>query len=163
MTQMTSDRLKYFLSYDPNTGEFRRKTVLRGHGKVGQIAGGVDKDGYIQIRVDGKQHRAHRLAWLYVHGEMPEHEIDHINGIRTDNRIDNLRAASDAINAQNVRQARTDNKSTGRLGVYPNGSKFRAVITVSGKLVHLGQFDSAEEASSAYVAAKRKFHLGCTL
>lgn len=106
----------------------------------------------------------HRLAWLYVTGTWPSDQIDHVNGIRDDNRIFNLREATGPENNGNQRQARSDNK-TGLLGVYwdKQHKKFSAKIMFSGKHKYLGYFPTAEEAHAAYIKAKRELHSHCTI
>jgi hypothetical protein len=131
--------------------------------KAGDVAGSRNTStGYIDIFVHGRRYGAHRLAWFYVHGRWPEHEIDHINGERSHNAIDNLRDVPRAINRQNLRRPHRDN-STGFLGVRKNGERFAALIQVDKSPKYLGTFDTPEEASQAYIAAKRKIHAGNTL
>lgn len=132
--------------------------------KAGRITGNRNTGGHIGFAIDRRMYLAHRLAWLYVHGSWPEGQIDHINGIRTDNRICNLRDVSRSINAQNVHGARKDNK-LGLLGVCwrEASKKFIAQIQVAGKVRHLGMFRTAEDAHEAYLKAKRKYHPGCTI
>lgn len=96
-------------------------------------------------------------------GAWPTHEIDHINGKRTDNRTVNLRDVPRLVNQQNVRRAHRDSK-LGVLGVTPDRrGGFRAQITINKRLHFIGYFDTIEEAHSAYVAKKREVHEGCTL
>ncbi len=161
--QITPERLRELLSYDPDTGVFTWK-VNKGREKQGNVAGCKSSHGYITIRIDSKIGYAHRIAWMYVHGKLPEYQIDHINGVRDDNRLVNLRDTTQAVNAQNLLRARSDNQ-IGVLGVCldNDSKKFRANITISGKAKSLGSFNSAEEAHQAYLSAKRKLHAGCTL
>lgn len=159
-TQLTSERLRAVLSYDPVTGEFRR-LVARQSRHIGKVAGTVCSGGYIQIKVDGRLYLAHRLAWLYVHGCWPAEDVDHINGRRGDNRIANLRDVAPAINNQNLHAARVCS-ATGLLGVSPNkrDGGFNAFIKVGRLSRNLGRFDTAEQAHEAYVSAKRQLHPG---
>ena len=90
---LTQARLKKLLSYNTDTGEFRWRVTRRGAARAGSVAGCVRHDGYVRIAIDGKRYLAHRLAWLYVHGELVP-ELDHANGVRSDNRLDNLRPAT---------------------------------------------------------------------
>ena len=99
---ITHERLTYLLNYDPKTGIFTRKVYTSNFSKPGPI-GYYEYEGYIRFMVDGKIHRAHRLAWFYVYKEWPEEEIDHINHNRADNRICNLRKANRSQNADNRR------------------------------------------------------------
>jgi hypothetical protein len=150
--------LREKLGYDPETGIFTWKDSASNVRANGSVAGTTRPvDGYIQINVLGHINLAHRLAWLYVHGEWPRGNIDHINGIPDDNRIANLRDVTQALNAQNQRRAQRRSK-TGILGVSPYKGRFRATITVGRKQRALGYFDTAEAAQAAYVAAKRLYH-----
>lgn len=159
---LTAQRLREVLHYEPTTGFFYRRISAPGL-PVGAPAGYVRKDGYSRISVDGQRHLAHRLAWLYTHGEWPVHEIDHINACRSDNRILNLRDITSNANRQNQRNAQKKNK-TGFLGVCFRGKSWVASIHHCGKVVHIGSFQTPELAHSAYVDAKRALHgEGCTI
>jgi hypothetical protein len=152
---LTQSELKARLHYDPRTGLFLR-LLCSGRRKP---AGNVNGDGYVHIRVGGKTHKAHRLAWLYMTGEWPDDMIDHKNGARADNKFDNLRQADRAINSQNLRAARRDN-TLGVLGVSRYGRRFIARIMRDGRQDYIGAFATAEEAHAAYVLAKRAVHPG---
>lgn len=143
------------LRYDPQTGEFTDPTRRR---KVGWI----NQDGYISITCGGLTRTAHRWAWFLHYGKWPDLQIDHINGNKTDNRIENLREVDGSTNAQNQRRAMSTNK-LGILGVTASRNKFRADITVDGKAIFLGRFGTKEEAQSVYLNAKRQMHRGCTI
>ena len=155
--ELTAERLRELLDYDPATGVFTRKVRTTNRIKVGDVAGYLRNDGYIRIKIDGRMHLAHRLAWLYVKGESPPDQIDHRNGIKTDNRIANLRLATHIENMHNRRKPHADNK-TGFLGVSPSYGMFQARIGVNGKIKHIGTFPTPEEAHAAYVQAKRQLH-----
>ncbi len=152
---LTQERLKERLRYDSESGLFRWLST-------GKLAGTLRSDGRWNICVDGKCYRAHRLAWLYIHGRWPKGDIDHKHGIAAGNGIANLRETSRAVNMQNQRRARSDSK-TGLLGVQIHGSGYRAEIkTLSGRK-SLGTFKTPEEAHAVYLAAKRELHVGCTI
>jgi len=155
---LTQERLKEVLSYDSTTGLFIW-AVSRGKLKNGATAGYNRPDGYNHIKLDYKYYYTHRLAWLYVYGEFPENEIDHINQNRSDNRISNLREANRQENKHNQSKPNKNNAS-GYLGVYWNKieKKWSAQIAINGKDKRLGVFNTAEEASEAYLKAKRKLH-----
>ncbi len=158
---LTQARLKELLTYDPVSGVFARIKPVKGNrpGKLGRI-----NDGYLLIGIDRNSYAAHRLAWLYIHGKWPAGMLDHRNGVRLDNRIDNLRDASYEVNAQNLQHAKR-NSDSGVLGVGFDrvNRKWRAKITIHKRTVCLGRYPSMEAASSAYIAAKRKYHEGCML
>ena len=158
---LTAERLRALLSFDVDNGAFTRKIAFPGY-RAGTIAGSVDHYGYITIMVDGKHYKAHRLAWLYEHGEWPIPEVDHIDGDKLNNRISNLRVSSSRMNAENKRAAKRTNK-LGVLGVSLKHGKFLAQIQVKGVKVHLGYFRTQELAQIAYLQAKRENHEGCTI
>ena len=162
--QLTAERLRELLNFDPQTGIFTRRLVRRGAPPAGSIAGYRTKHGYIRMELDGVVHYAHRLVWLWLHGEWPRFEIDHRNGDRTDNRPANLRDVPREINLQNLRKARCTSIS-GMLGVSRSrcGRKWIARVKTRGVVSRLGPFETADQAHAAYVAAKREDHEGCTL
>jgi HNH endonuclease/AP2 domain len=136
------------LTYDPATGVFRWK--VSGHKvRVGMVAGTKHRGGHIAIRVKGKVYYAHRLAWLFMTGQWPKDQIDHIDGNPANNRFDNLREATHAQNCANRRhrgpglKGAVFDKSTG---------KWHSRIRHQGKKKYLGYFNTAEEAHAAYVA-----------
>ena len=165
------------MSYDPDAGIFtwnkRDRSFFssdRGHSiwnarYSGKTAGGIT-NGYPCTRLFNQHYFLHRLAWLYVHGEWPSGEIDHINGNRKDFRIDNLRDVSRQTNQENIRN-KFSTKPGLPLGVYFQERKlerrYSASIRVKGKSKHLGYFDTPELAHEAYVRAKRIYHEGCTI
>jgi hypothetical protein len=163
--KIDSARLMAALDYDPITGIFTWKISTSNRVKVGAIAGTNHSSGYRFVFVDGAAYKAHRLAWLYVHGVWPEADIDHINGIRNDNRIANLRSVTRSINQQNLRSARGDT-NTGALGVYKTDKKskpFKSFIKADGQNKFIGNFKTVNEASAAYLFEKRRLHEGCTI
>ena len=139
--------LKKWVSYNPLNGAFVWVMASR---KVGRYAGHQIGRGYVKIPIKGKVYMAHRLAWLYVHGVWPDEEIDHINGVRDDNRIINLRMATPQQNKQNT-GLRKDNTS-GYKGVYydKKNSIWKAQISINTKQKQLGRFKTAELAYEAY-------------
>lgn len=122
------------------------------------------KDGYRQIGVFGKNYLAHRVVWAYLHGKWPDDLIDHINGVRDDNRAANLRESNDRLNNENIRKKRVDNKS-GYLGVHfdKKAKRFRSQIRHNRIAIVIGYFDDPKEAHKAYLVAKRRIHKGCTI
>lgn len=148
---LTAQQLRGILDYNPETGVFVRRST-------GRAVGDKSGSGYLTIFVLGKNRNAHRLAWLHYHGRWPCHNIDHINGNRQDNRIANLRDISQSHNLQNKHHSRG---VSGLVGVKrgKNG-KWCASITPerASAQLHLGTFDTPEEAQAAYMAAKRLLH-----
>jgi len=163
MNNLTQECLKKLFHYDQGTGYFIRLKSSRGrYGKIGSIAGTINPiTGYVGIKIGDKKYYAHRLAVFYVTGIWPKNEVDHINGIRSDNKWINLREASRLENRQNLRNALSNNKSTGLLGVSDSPNKdgtFRARIMFNGQLMHLGIFKTADEAHQKYLEVKRRIH-----
>jgi len=158
---LTAERMRELLHYDPETGRISNR-VSRHLAPAGLTSGFVGGDGYRHIKVSGIRYSAHRIAWLMTYGDWPVHEIDHCNGVKDDNRLCNLRDVTHQTNVQNLRSA-TSSSSTGRLGVGPKHGRWRARITLNRKMIYLGTFATQEDAESAYKAAKRDLHAGCTV
>ncbi len=154
---ITQSELKSLFLYNPKTGIFTR-IVVKTAVSIGSIAGTKTHKRYIVISISYKKYQAHRLAWLYVYGIFPKYAIDHINGIRSDNRIDNLREATTAQNNMNS-VTRCDNTS-GIKGVsfFKSRNKWRADASFKGKQIYLGSFDSKADAASAYQAFSKLHH-----
>lgn len=153
----TASALREILDYDSGTGLFRWK-ARRQRVVVGSVAGARDDRGYTRITIGRRGFRAHRLAWLYVHGQWPDSDIDHINGQRSDNRIGNLRVCTNSENGQN-RGLNANNRS-GFTGVsyHRQTGKWQAHIHGGGKRHRLGEYDTAEQAAQAYAEAKTRLH-----
>lgn len=154
---LNQERLMQFFAYNADTGVFTFKT-RHGGVDIGQSAGSVCRRGYIYISIDGKKFAAHRLAWLYVYGEFPHNEVDHINRVKSDNRICNLRAVTRLENRQNITAYR--NNTSGFKGVtwHKAGKKWCAQIQVSGKNRHLGLYKNIEDAKRSYIKAAAELH-----
>ena len=154
---MDHDTLKNYLSYSPETGLFHWIAASSDKTKIGDVAGCFRPDGYIKIKIFGRNYLAHRLAWFFVHSVWPEQEIDHINRVRNDNRIENLRSILKRQQQQNMNL--TTKNTSGFVGVSQRkNGKWRANITIMGKFISLGGFETPEAASKAYVVAKTKHH-----
>lgn len=150
-TLPTADRLREVMDYNPETGEFTRRSS-------GKTTAMHSTEPYLRIRIDGIDYRAHRLAWLYVTGKEPEDIIDHIDGNSQNNRFSNLREANTVQNKLNS-EARPRITGLPR-GVYriAGSKKFRAEIKVNKRQKHLGAFDTPEEASEFYQLAADLLH-----
>lgn len=155
---LTQSQLLYVLEYDCNSGLFTWLRPQARRNKKGMIAGCLDKSGYWHIQLFGKTFLAHRLAWLYVTGNWPENQIDHIDRNRSNNSFLNLRAAT---NSQNCRNSKINSLNTsGIKGVHWNFKmkKWQAYVYVENKKIHVGTFDSIELANSAVIKARNKHH-----
>jgi len=162
----TQTYIKECLDYNPETGAFFWRVRPLTHFKdlrrqrifnrcyAGKPCGHLSEERYLVIRFDGMLHKAHRLAWLYVYGELPNQWVDHINRNRSDNRIVNLRLASAELNAQNA-SVRSDNTS-GIQGVSWHKASKKWVVQISkqGKPTHIGLFDSIKDAIAARAQAE---------
>ncbi len=155
-------RLHHLLHYAPETGLFvwRKRCGVMSRVSVGAIAGCTGNQGYRCLVVDGRRYGAHRVAWFLMTGRWPVEQIDHINGVRDDNRWSNLREVTNAQNAQN-RHGAPRGSSTGLLGVsfVKQLGKYRAEVRVRGlPRRYLGLFCDPKEAHAAYLEAKRTMH-----
>jgi hypothetical protein len=151
---VSQERLHRLLHYNADSGIFTWKHSRGPRARAGDEAGAVDSYGYVVIKVDFRLYKAHRLAWLYVHGRWPESQLDHINGNPSDNRLLNLREASDAENAQNKKLPKSN--TSGLMGATWHKRNKKWVATISS--VHLGYFNTAQEAHDAYCKAKANLH-----
>jgi len=146
MSQLDSTRLKEIFDYDPNTGIFIRKIKGR-KAKVGSF----DPEGYVYIQINHIKYAAHRLAWLYMYGEFPTDQIDHINGIKNDNRIANLRVCTHAENQQTKRNVKG-------YSWHKTKKRFIAYIQINKKRIELGRYLNEQDARKSHLDAKNKYH-----
>jgi hypothetical protein len=166
---LTLARLKELLTYHPQAGIFTWNRTLRGGGaSLDKPAGHVSRFGYIVICIDQRKHYAHRLAILYTTGAHPAHNVDHIDGDRSNNKITNLRDVPQQVNQQNRRGAcrRATGRSSSLLGVSwkkEHGKWGSHIAAANGRQKFLGYFDTEQAAHAAYVTAKRQLHEGNTL
>lgn len=157
------DALRARLSYDPRTGLIATRcregddayTVAFNRRYGGRTIGYPMNVGYLFLHLFGHCHLAHRVAWALHHGEWPEGELDHKNGNKTDNRLDNLRIASKSQNKVNSKLAGSIYKGISRT---PNGQRWRAMLLRHGVNTYLGTYDTAEEAAEVYAQAARELH-----
>ena len=156
MSDLTQTRLKPLLDRNPEAGIFIFK-ISRGGKAKGTIAGTQTFNGYRQIAIDGKLYYEHRLAWLYMHGVWPTDQLDHINNDRSDNRLCNLREASQSENNANGLPR------VGRIGLrgayyIEERRKWLAQIVANYQTIFLGYYDTAEKAHEAYINAAENIY-----
>jgi len=154
---ITHHELRGWLHYDQETGHF---TWIKRNGGVaaGSRAGSTRGEGYEQIILRGNAYQSHRLAWFYIHGEWPQAQVDHRNGVRSDNRWSNLRLATRTQNQWNT-GTRSDNSSGFKGVTRPKGrTKWHAYINENGRRKFLGSYLTAEEANQAAIAARQAAH-----
>lgn len=154
---LTYNELKELLCYDPNTGEFYRKKKSCNGAIENKIIKIKPLRGYISIWVKSRRYRAHRLAWLYMYKQWPQNDIDHINHIRNDNRISNLRQATGQENSKN--QSLMCLNTSGVSGVYWDNinQKWRVQININRKKKALGRFTDKFEAICVRLSANNKY------
>lgn len=156
---LTQERLKEVLHYDPETGVFTVKVRMNNNAPgVGEVAGCLNPRGYRLIGVDGTQYRAHRLAWLYTEGVMPTRGMDHIDGNPDNNARANLRLAVQAQNLQNLCVPK--HNTSGAVGVSwsERTQRWEVQIQVNYRCVHLGRYSDFTEAMEVRRQAKAKYH-----
>lgn len=156
MQEITAEYARSRLIYEPETGVIRRRESTS-KGPSGEILGWIDRHGYRCIRISRSIFRAHRLAWLITHGKWPEGEIDHINRIKHDNRLENLR---DVSHRQNLSNRNFGSGIPGRRATArgyswePEKQRYRAQIRVGKKVIKLGRFSTEHEAHAAFLDAR---------
>lgn len=145
-TEIPVERVHELLSYDAETGILRWRVNRPGGVKAGDIAGSTNKAGYRRIRIDNRDFHAHRLAWVLHYGSWPSDTIDHINGEKNDNRIENLRVATHSVNHRNVGLLSTNSSGFKGVHFHKSKGKWRALITINDTQIHLGYFTNLQEA-----------------
>lgn len=153
---LTQDRVLELFQYDPESGILYRKKSRSGV-SAGPAGCKSTALGYIIIGIDGGKYYAHRVIWLYIHGKMPN-EVDHINGVRDDNRLSNLREADSSSNKAN-RGIRPDNRSGLKwVGFHPQSGKWRARVRKNGAVADGGLHATPELAHQAALVLATKLH-----
>ena len=154
---MDFDRVRELFDYDPITGIVTRRKTTAPMWKFGQIVGCPDRHGYLLVRVDGVLHKLHRMIWLWMTGELPILDIDHVDRDGSNNSWENLREATKSQNLSN--RTKQSNNTSGFKGVSWNkqNSKWAAKINVEGRQLHLGFRDTPVECYRLYVDAARKY------
>lgn len=149
-------RLREMFGYDPETGHLTRLSDKHhGRWKAGRRVGQIATCGHRKVFVQGTYFYEHRVIYAIVTGEWPEGEIDHINGVRDDNRWENLRPATLRQNQQNL-SVRRDSRSGVRGVMLCESGRWRARIKRDGRSIYLGRFDTMEEAAAAFAAAAKE-------
>lgn len=154
---ITPKELKEQLNYDKFTGVFTWKHSKSGNKGAGSVAGNIDKNGYTKIVVNGKDYKAHRLAWLYMHGDFPD-MLDHINGVRTDNSIFNLRECNKSQNAYNQKLRSDTISGVKGVGWYKRTGKWRVRIYIDGIRKCFGYYDDLDAAKDIINKIRSKHH-----
>ncbi len=151
---LTQIKLRKLFDYNAKTGQLINK-------KSGKPVGCLDKStGYIRYRFNGKNHRVHRLIWVWLHSDVPDGFIvDHGDNDRTNNRAKNLRLLSTKENNENIEKGNSNNQ-IGIRGVSQKGDLYIARITCSGKTINLGTFATPEQAGAEYLKSKELMHKG---
>lgn len=163
--ELTQERLRALVAYDPTSGVFTWRVDMRGGKKAGSVAGHVGREERKSLRIDGKLYSANRLAWLYMTGAWPAGVVDHRDLNPSNDAWSNLRDVSRSVNQENRAKAQRNNQSSGLLGVTfdRRRGKFIAQIKAPTRRKFIGYFESAEAAHQAYLAEKRVHHEGCTI
>ena len=143
---VTADSLHDLFDYNPETGLLTWKVHAARRRKPGDIAGCKDPSGRILVGIKGKLFKAHRIIWAMMTGEWPTLSIDHINEDPSDNRWCNLRLATKSENMRNMTITKANSSGTKGVGFHVRANKWRAYIGVNGKTLHLGLFETKEEA-----------------
>jgi hypothetical protein len=141
--------LKSIVSYDKETGVFQRKDGVKF---------GFKDDGYLRSEINGKNYYLHRLAWLYEYGEFPDSHLDHVNGDKADNRIENLRKASRSENLCNVRKTKRNTSGYKNVTFHKESNKWRVKVSVNGKNKSFGLYEDIELADLVAIEVRNKFH-----
>lgn len=153
---ITQEQLKHILHYDPDTGIFTWK-INSGRAVKNKQAGSVNPNGYLNIKIDRKLYKAHRLAFLYIHGYLPD-EVGHDNQEKTDNRIVNLIDLSHSENMKNKKIYKNNKSGTPGVTWHKRIKKWQAHIRVNNKSIHLGFFSDLNEAKESREKAKKDFN-----
>jgi hypothetical protein len=155
---ITIEELKSLVSYDPLTGEFTTLVRRSFRTWVGKRTGTTMCNGYIKITLGYRQYLAHRLAWFYTHGEWPQCELDHKNLIVSDNRIENLRCATDGQNKYNRKKSKLNTSGIKGVQWSKQRNRWQAVLRQNNKCIHCGFFHNIEDAKKAVRNKRVELH-----
>jgi hypothetical protein len=153
---LTQEYLKSILDYDLDTGIFTWKVNKAQRTKIGDIAGWI-ADGYRKIEINGKNYNAHRLAWLYVYGEMPKNLVDHIDCDRSNNKISNLRESTHQTNSENYKTPKTNNSGVKNVSWYKSLNKWVVSMSIKKTKKTIGYYDDLELAELVAIEARNKY------
>lgn len=153
---LTKQELDLLFIYDRSSGKLFNKIDRTSNARAGQEAG-FYIDGYRVVEINYVPYKVHRIIWCMETGNWPIRQIDHINGIRDDNRIENLRDVSPRGNSRN--RAKSSRNTSGEVGVYlhKETGRWRAMIRVDQKLIHLGLFKDKQDAIRARKRGENKY------
>ncbi len=154
--KITQQLLKELYFYNPINGLLYWKKSGRGR-FIGKVAGTIDYDGYVRVQFEKKAYKAHRLAWMFMYGEFPENNIDHINGDKADNRILNLRDVGQDCNSKNSKKSALNTSGTTGVTWDKNRKKWIAQIKVDYKNKHLGRYNNKKDAIQVRKEAEKKY------
>jgi hypothetical protein len=144
---LSPEKIKEYLGYDPETGEFFWLKATNKRMVLGQPAGNLHSTGYVRIGLFGYKFFAHHIAWIITYGCWPTDVIDHINRDRADNRIVNLRLATRSENAFNAKVPVNNSTGVKGIGKVPGYDKYRVRLRKNNKFYCAGQYASIEEAA----------------
>ena len=158
--------LTELIDYNTNTGiaTYKKNNKYNTKIKIGDIAGSTpDKNGYMNIQINGIMYRLHRVFWFYVTGEWPIDMLDHKDTIRHHNWFDNLRESNNSLNQQNQQKSMSNNISGAKIpgiGYRKDSKKYRVRLTINGKLITFGNFDTLAEAELCCLENRRRYMSG---
>lgn len=153
--QITIEALRQAFNYDCGTGLITWRIRLSSRAGAGDIAGRANQEGYLRMTLNSTTILAHRVAWALHHGAWPSGILDHANGVRTDNRIENLRECDATQNSANRGVSPNNTHGTKGVTLLPHG-KWQAQIRAYGKSKYLGSFADKDDAARAYSAAAKE-------
>jgi len=154
---LTQDRLKEILKYYPESGNFIRILSCAPNAQAGQLAGYTDARGYRVVGIDGSSYKLHRIAFLYMNGEMPPSGVDHIDGDKENNSWSNLRLATQQENSRNKKIYKRNTSGVNGVSWCKRSEKWVASIRVSGKTKHIGYYSSLDDAAAQRGLAEKKY------